>query len=186
MRRRGLVLLLSLLFSLPAWLSCGADDLFSSKTDYVTFEPGATVPLISPKATTVQLRFRVRNGYHINSHHPKSDLLIPTTIKLAPPSDIMAGRITYPPGQEIAFPFSPAEKLSVYAGEFAIKALLTTTRVATPGKFTVHGELRYQACNDNACFPPRAIPLQFNVRVSNRIRSRSYAGHGGQSPHVRR
>ncbi len=185
MRRRSFGILLSLLLPLFTGLSCRADDLFSGKTDYVTFEPGPTVTVVAGKPNPVELHFRVRNGYHINSNRPHSDLLIPTTIKLAPPNDVMGGKITYPPGQDLSFPFSPDEKLSVYAQEFTIKALLTTTRIASSGKFTVHGELRYQACTDNACFPPRSLPLQFNINVINRMRT-LHAGHGGQSPHIRR
>jgi hypothetical protein len=29
----------------------------------------------------------------------------------------------------------------------------------------VHGELQYQACNDRACFPPKKLPVEFEVTV---------------------
>jgi hypothetical protein len=175
--------------SLAAGIACQADDLLDrpGQKHYVTLEPVQTVSIVPERPTTVQLHFRVGSGYHINSNRPSSELLIPTTVRLMPPSDLMAGRITYPLGKNVSFPFAPDEKLNVYSEEFTVKALVTATKAALPGKFTVHGELRYQACNDNACFPPKALPLQFNVRVGNSTGARTtHTAHRGQSPHIRR
>ena len=165
-----------------------ADDFLDNagKNTYVSLDPVQTVSIVPGRPSTVQLHFRIGSGYHINSNRPGSDLLIPTTVKLMPPSDIMAGRITYPAGKNLSFPFALEEKLNVYSEEFTVKALITSTKAAMPGKFTVHGQLHYQACTNNACFPPRTLPLQFDVRVSNRVSSTSHSTHRGQSPHIRR
>jgi hypothetical protein len=45
-------------------------------TDGVQVKPGTE--------QMVELRFRVDEGYHINSHAPMDDLLIPTTLKFVP------------------------------------------------------------------------------------------------------
>jgi Disulphide bond corrector protein DsbC len=180
---RGLLRFLS--FFLCAGLLGHSDELLSSRTtSYVLADPVSLVMIVPGKPSTVTLRFRIAHGYHINSNRPSSDLLIPTTLKLQPPSDLMAGKVTYPAGKDLAFPFSPDEKLSVYTDEFSVQALLSAVNKASPGKFTVHGELRYQACNDNACFPPKTVPLQFDVKVETRPAAQSR--HGGQSPHIRR
>ena len=168
--------------------ACQADDLLGKpgQKNYVALEPVETISIVPGRPSTVQLHFRVGSGYHINSNHPSSELLIPTTVKLMPPTDIMAGRITYPPGKNVSFPFAPDEKLNVYSEDFTVKALVSATKAALPGKFTVHGELRYQACNDNACFPPKTMPLQFNVRVGNRTPTHTtHTARRGQSPHIR-
>jgi cytochrome c biogenesis DsbD-like protein len=169
---------------------CHADDLLDQpgRPKYVTLEPVQTITIVPGRPSTVQLHFRVGGGYHINSNKPSSELLIPTTVRLMPPSDIMAGRITYPPGKNVSFPFAPEEKLNVYSEEFTVKALVSATKAALPGKFTVHGEIRYQACNDNACFPPKTVPLQFNVRVGKAPpqTSTSHSVPRGQSPHIHR
>ena len=177
------------LLLLAVGIACPADDLLGKpgQKTYVTLEPVQTVSIVPGHPSAVQLHFRVGNGYHINSNHPSSELLIPTTVKLMPPSDIMAGRITYPPGKNVSFPFAPDEKLNVYSEDFTVKALVSATKAALPGKFTVHGELRYQACNDNACFPPKTMPMQFNVRVGNSTRAHTtHTTRRGQSPHIRR
>lgn len=132
---------------------------------YVTFE-GASPATITPgKPAEVELKFRVKEGFHVNSNKPKSELLIPTALKLEPPTNLAAEDIIYPPGKDISFPFDPSEKLNVYSDDFTVKAKLSATKTANPGNATVHGQLRYQACSDNACFPPKNIPVQFDVQV---------------------
>lgn len=168
-----------LVFSLLAF---AADEPQQSHV-YVTFEGTAEKPTITPgKPTEVELRFRVKEGFHVNSNQPKSELLIPTVLKLDVPSDLAAGTITYPPGKDLSFPFDPSEKLNVYSDDFTVKATLSAVKTASGGNFTVHGQLHYQACSDNACFPPKNVPVQFDVHVAS-----AQTGHGGtaQSPHIK-
>ena len=172
-----------LIFSLL--LACtlvAADDNPKLARMYVSFEGASNATVVPGKPSQVELRFRVKEGFHINSNQPKSELLIPTTLKLEPPSDLASEGVTYPPGKDLSFPFDPSEKLNVYSDEFTVRAKLSADRKASPGNFTVHGQLNYQACSDNACFPPKNIPLQFDVKVS-----RPSTGHRGtpQSPHIR-
>ena len=150
---------------------------------YVTFEGASAATILPGRPTQVELHFRVKPGFHVNSNQPKSELLIPTTLKLDLPTDLAAGGITYPLGKDISFPFDPAEKLSVYSGDFNVKARLAAAHTASSGNFTVHGSLRYQACSDNACYPPREAPVQFNVHVAQA--SRRSHGTTPQSPHIK-
>ena len=83
----------------------------------------AAVPLVSAQRTQqtmVDLNFRVPPGYHVNSNTPKSEFLIPTALRMEVPTDIILGKIEYPAGADMTFPFSPDEKLSVYSGDFTI------------------------------------------------------------------
>ena len=73
------------------------------------------------KASVLELRFKVRDGYHVNSHTPKSDLLIPTAITLQPADGVKAAEVVYPAGTSYSFSFDPKEKLNVYTGEFVVK-----------------------------------------------------------------
>jgi hypothetical protein len=65
----------------------------------------------------------------------------------------------YPPGTEFALPLDPKTKLSVYSGEFIIQARI----VATAGDHLVEARLRYQACDNNACMPPKTITAAIDV-----------------------
>jgi hypothetical protein len=161
---------------------------FGQLLDHVPKPPSVTiapVPLVTaPRAaeTMVNLNFRVGNNYHINSNLPKSEYLIPTSLKMDLPTDIVLGKIQYPPGQDLTFPFSPDEKLSVYTGDFTITVAVHPLHSVVPGKYVMHGVLRYQACDNAQCFPPKSLPVSFDVKVVKE----PAAPHANpaQSPHV--
>ncbi len=108
------------------------------------------------KPGVVELQFRVRDGFHVNSHTPKSDLLIPTVIKLQPADGVKASDVVYPAGTSYSFSFDPKEKLDVYTGTFTLKIPV----VAAAGEHTVQAALHYQACDTAACYPPKTLPVQ--------------------------
>lgn len=116
----------------------------------------------SAHSPDLTLRFAIQTGLHINSHQPHSQFLIPTTLTFDAPSGIRIATIQYPPGVDYHFRFSPKHPLSVYAGEFS---LLMPVR-ARPGHYTLHGQLRYQACDDRTCNPPQTLPLTLDVTAN--------------------
>lgn len=115
-------------------------------------------PQIVPagKRSIVEMRFRVVDGFHVNSHTPKSELLIPTKVDLQPAAGVKAETAVYPAGTAYSFSFSPNDKLDVYAGDFTVKLPV----VARAGQHEIDGTLRYQACDHAACYPPRSLPIQ--------------------------
>jgi DsbC/DsbD-like thiol-disulfide interchange protein len=130
-------------------------------------------PLNAPHATVkagqpakVELKFRVLDGFHVNSNVPHSSYLIPTQLTLSAPTGIIVGKITYPAGTDMVLPFAPDEKLNVYSGDFTIVAGLSAARAAAPGQQKIQGELSYQACNDRACYPPKKLPVTIDVTVA--------------------
>jgi hypothetical protein len=145
----------------------------------------AAVPLTTAQraqATMVNLNFRVPPGYHINSNNPKSEFLIPTALKMDLPTDIILGKIEYPAGEETSFPFSPDEKLSVYNGDFTVAVAVHPLHSVVPGKYIIHGLLRYQACDNAACYPPKALPVSFEVKVVKE--PPAHHANPAQSPHI--
>jgi hypothetical protein len=145
----------------------------------------APVPLVTaPRAaqTMVNLNFRVVSGFHINSNTPKSEFLIPTALKMDLPTDIILGKIDYPAGKDLTFPFSPDETLNVYSDDFTIAVAVHPLHAVVPGKYVMHGVLRYQACDNAQCFPPKTLPVSFEVKV---VKEPAAATHNpAQSPHV--
>ena len=158
----------------------------SAHGQFVSIAPVAKVQVKPGAPGTVALHFTIKSGMHINSHKPLSDLLIPTTLKLSAGNDLATGGISYPPGQEFSLSGSPDDKLNIYSGEFVVSSRISATRKAMPGNFTIHGELKYQACDDRSCFPPKTLPIQFDVAVVNpsAIRQHGSYGSAGQSPHI--
>jgi hypothetical protein len=110
------------------------------------------------KESVVELRFRVEQGFHINSHAPKDELLIPTVLKLDA-GVVKVGAEEYAPGTAFRLEVGAGETLDVYQGEFRV----TVRMVAPKGASTLTGSLRYQACDRAACFPPRTLPVMVAV-----------------------
>ena len=117
------------------------------------------VTLPAGKPGPVALHFRIAEGFHINSHKPKDESLIPTTFSIPESSGVKLASAAYPEGQDFTLPLDPTTKLSVYTGEFAIEAHL----VAERGNHLVQASLRYQACDKSACFPPKTITVPIDV-----------------------
>ena len=158
---------ISAMIALLLPLGVAAQSEFSSAKPSVDLVKIDSAPLIKGKAATVTLNFRVASGFHINSNKPNSELLIPTVLKLSPPTDLSLGNIQYPSGEQVSFAFSPDEKLSVYTGNFSVQATARTIGSIHVGSYRVHGELKFQACDNSACYPPKSIPVNFDVQVQN-------------------
>ena len=153
-----------------------------SKTAWVTIAPVPLATTPRTQQTTLELNFRVAHGFHINSNTPRSEFLIPTALKMDVPTDIALGKISYPPGQDVSFPFSPDEALNVYTGDFTITLIVHPLQSVVPGKYVMHGMLRYQACDNAQCFPPKNLPVSFQVKV---VKEPPGPRHNpAQSPHV--
>jgi hypothetical protein len=131
----------------------------------------------------LEMMFRVRPGFHINSHQPTSELYIPTTIRLDVPTDVSVAGLDYPAGEMVAFPFDPDTKLSVYTGDISVKGLVIAAKSTPKGTYRVHGNLRYQACDNRACYPPANVPVEFDVTVAKPV-SKAPARKYPQSPHI--
>lgn len=160
-----------------------AGKLSAQGRSYVDFEPLDTVNVKQGKSVPVQFTFHIKNGYHINSSKPLTPELIPSSLGFSPPPDIIIAKVQYPAGQLTSFPFDPNEKLSVYSGDLVVKALILLQPKAPTGTFTVHGEFKYQACDNNSCYPPKKLPIQFDVKVA-KTASVKAAHPNPQSPNI--
>ena len=171
---------------ITALVLCGAfgqSNTSGQTSGYVEFDPLSTVSLNSGHTTPVQFTFHIKSGYHINSSKTLTEYLIPTSIGFTPPPDVVIAKVQYPAGQLISFPFDPTQKLSVYSGDVIVKAAIITQPSAPPGTYTVHGEFKYQACDNNACYPPKKLPVQFDVKVAKATTTHTKTTK--QSPHIR-
>jgi hypothetical protein len=113
------------------------------------------------KQSVLELNFRIVDGLHVNSHTPKSDLLIATSLTLDAAPGVTVGEPVYPAGTLYSFSFDPSEKLDVYSGGFTVKVPV----VAQAGARTLQGRLKYQACDRAACYPPKTLPVAVAVAV---------------------
>jgi thiol:disulfide interchange protein DsbD len=125
--------------------------------EQITVKRGATA--------TVKVTATLSAGYHLNSHTPAESFLIPLTLKWTPPPEsVDAAEVVYPKPQMVKVPFQETP-LSVLTGKFEISTKFKAPANASVGPTTVTGKLRYQACNDKSCFPPKTIDVKVPVEV---------------------
>jgi hypothetical protein len=144
--------------------------------------PPPVVTAVQTKNATIPLSFNVARGYHVNSNQPKEEFLIPTALKIDATTDIVISKTIYPEGKDMSFAFAPDEKLNVYTGDFQIDVVVHPLRSVEPGKYIVRGTLKYQACDNTACYPPRNLSVSFDVKIAKAKPKPS--ANPAQSPHV--
>jgi Disulphide bond corrector protein DsbC len=165
-------------------VSVYGQDAYGPKDAVVIMAPAPLVTVKQGKSATVPLSFRVSSGYHINSNRPKSEFLIPTLLKVDAVTDIVVSKTTYPEGRDMSFAFAPDEKLNVYAGDFQVDVRVRPLRTVRVGRYKVRGTLKYQACDNAQCYPPKQLPVSFDVKVAKA--PPPPGKNPAQSPHAHR
>jgi suppressor for copper-sensitivity B len=113
--------------------------------DRSAYEPGGTARIAA--------LVHIEAGWHVNSHSPTFDYLIPTAVEFQPPQGWQAPEVSYPPGAMKTFAFAEVP-LSVYDDQVVINGSFTVPEGTAAGDAVVVARLTYQACNDTQCLPP--------------------------------
>ena len=111
----------------------------------------------------LKLKATLNEGFHVNSHTPNDEALIPLSLTWSP-GPVTAKNVTYPKPQMEKYEFSE-KPLSVVTGSFDLTTLFVAPKTATSGATVLTGKLHYQACNMNACFPPKTVEVKVPVTV---------------------
>lgn len=109
-----------------------------------------------PGKGLLRIEARLAEGWHVNSHKPSEDYLIPTSVALDAAPGVTSGEARYPEGRSVKFAFSDTP-LSVYEERFAVEVPISWTAGQTP---TVSGRLEFQACNDKQCLAPASVAFR--------------------------
>ena len=134
-------------------------DSQTPQKQFVRYLYPEQVEIAANKDSIVELHFEVNTGFHINSHMPHEKSFIPTQLIVAEPTGVKIASVDFPPGTDFSLASFPNEKLSVYTGEFIVRAHVK----ADPGDHLIQAQLRYQACDAMSCFPPRKAPVAVDV-----------------------
>jgi len=113
------------------------------------------------KATVVM---EIPSGLHVQSNKPLDKFLIATKLDVQTPSGMTAGPVSYPRALMRNLKFSKS-KVAVYEGRAMFRFNVTVPANYSGGSGEIKGKLRFQACNDEACFPPvtREVKMWLNV-----------------------
>ena len=115
----------------------------------------------SVRATVVM---DIPHGLHVQSNKPLDKFLVPTKLEVETPSGMNVGPISYPRPLMRKLKFSKGN-VAVYEGKAMIRFNVTVPAGYSGGSGDIKGKLRFQACNDEACFPPvtRDVKMWLNV-----------------------
>jgi thiol:disulfide interchange protein DsbD len=103
-------------------------------------------------------------GLHVQSSKPLDKFLIPTKLDVETPSGMKVGPISYPRALMRKLKFSKG-MVAVYEGKAMIRFNVTVPANYSGGSGDIKGKLRFQACDDESCFPPvtREVKMWLNV-----------------------
>jgi len=110
-----------------------------------------------------KLAVQLRSGYHVNSNTPSDEYLIPLRLTWSA-GPLETVEVVFPKPQMEKYSFSE-KPLSVYTGDFELLTRFKVAASAAPGPLTLTGKLRYQACNDRMCLPPKTVDVSLPVEV---------------------
>ena len=115
----------------------------------------------SVRATVVM---DIPHGLHVQSNKPLDKFLVPTKLDVETPSGMNVGPISYPRPVMRKLKFSKGN-VAVYEGKAMIRFNVPVPANYSGGSGEIKGKLRFQACNDESCFPPvtREVKMWLNV-----------------------
>lgn len=127
----------------------------AAQNDVLKIAPTPTVSGKRGEAVQIKTSLQLQGGYHLNSNKPEDPYLIP--LKLTwDAATVETVSVSFPEPKKEKYAFSE-KPLSVFTGDFAITS---TVKPKTAGFTVLTGRLRYQACNHNACLPPKTIDVK--------------------------
>ena len=106
----------------------------------------------------------IPSGLHVQSSKPLDKFLVATKLDVETPSGMKVGPVSYPRALMRKLKFSKG-MVAVYEGKSIVRFNVTVPANYSGGSGEIKGKLRFQACNDEACFPPvtREVKMWLNV-----------------------
>jgi thiol:disulfide interchange protein DsbD len=106
----------------------------------------------------------IPSGLHVQSSRPLDKFLVATKLDVETPSGMQVGPVSYPRPLMRKLKFSKGA-VAVYEGRAVVRFNVTVPANYSGGSGEIRGKLRFQACNDESCFPPvtREVKMWLNV-----------------------
>jgi thiol:disulfide interchange protein DsbD len=106
----------------------------------------------------------IPSGLHVQSNRPLDKFLVATKLDVETPSGMQVGPISYPRALMKKLKFSKG-MVAVYEGRAVLRFNVTVPANYSGSSGEIKGKLRFQACNDESCFPPvtREVKMWLNV-----------------------
>ncbi len=114
-------------------------------------------------ATRGSIVLSIPGNLHVNSSRPSTEYLIPTSVRLTG-KGVRVSNVNYPRGKNRKFQFSDSP-LNVYEGTVRFPFTVTVPANFKGNTVVVTAVVRYQACTDEVCYPPKSRTITLHARV---------------------
>jgi thiol:disulfide interchange protein len=152
-------LLFGLILSLVFVFFAGVSNQINAQT--FSGSIGAVKRGGSVKGTIVM---NIPGGLHVNSNRPNTEYAIPTSVRLSA-SGAKVGSVMYPRGANRKFEFSE-ETLNVYENRAVFNFNVSVPANFKGNTVKVNAVIRYQACTEQVCYPPKNKEITLTAKVS--------------------
>ncbi len=105
----------------------------------------------------------IPGGLHVNSNRPNNQYQIPTNVRVSG-SGVRVSAVRYPRGKDRKFQFSE-NTINVYEGTVSFPFTVTVPAGFKGNTVRVRAVVRYQACTEEVCYPPKNKEVTLTARV---------------------
>jgi len=116
------------------------------------------------RLTQAVILVEIPAGLHLQANKPLDKFLVPTKLDVEAPREWKVGTVSYPRPviRQLKFSKTP---VAVYEGKVLLRFNVTVPANYAGGSADIKGKLRFQACNDDSCFPPitREVKMWLNI-----------------------
>ncbi|OGU33691.1 MAG: thiol:disulfide interchange protein [Ignavibacteria bacterium GWB2_35_6b] len=153
------------LFSFIFFLSQNIYPQFGFDKQLVTIESFKSFDKIQKGGEIkIAVKAKIEETWHINSHKPNEEFLIPTVLEIPNDFGITIIAEKYPDAKNIRFEFSD-QPVAVYEGEILLGAVIKIPDNVELGNYDLVVRLSYQACNNQSCLAPAEVHDTVSIEV---------------------
>ena len=153
------------LFSFIFFLSQNIHPQFGFDKQLVTIESFKSFDKIQKGGEIkIAVKAKIEETWHINSHKPNEEFLIPTVLEIPNDFGITIIAEKYPDAKNIRFEFSD-QPVAVYEGEILLGAVIKIPDNVELGNYDLVVRLSYQACNNQSCLAPAEVHDTVSIEV---------------------
>jgi thioredoxin:protein disulfide reductase len=106
----------------------------------------------------------IPEGFHVNANRVLNKFSVPTSVKIETPSGVRASAVTFPKAKVQKLGFSN-EPLALFEGRAVMRFNVTFPANFQTGVTELKAKVRYQACNNEICYPPTTREITMPIAV---------------------
>lgn len=138
-------------------------DLYK-KEEPVKIDFSAGPPAKPGTVTEARLELYIEQGFHVFSNKPEVPGIKPTNVELELSNQFDVEKIEYPKPEPVYSDIFQ-RKLGFYQGKVAIPIHIRLKNTASD-PVLIQGVLKYQACSDKVCYPPKSQPFSATLKIT--------------------